>query len=86
MPRVDDLLDQVGQARFISTLDGVRPHQGVLAGPDGEDSSIKDRLQESIWTLPVLYNALWITGSSINVSKDDGQFTGGNAGLCSCLP
>ena len=46
MPRIDDLIDNLGKARYISTLHGFV--SGLLAGACGEDSSAKDNIYNII--------------------------------------
>jgi hypothetical protein len=65
MPRMDDLLDRLGGAKFITTLDLAR---GFWQVPLVE----KDRPKaKTAFITPG--NAFWLEWCLCNVSKDDGQ-------------
>ena len=64
MPRIDELLDRVGNAHFISTLDLAKGYWQV---------PIKDCLYYTKRIVSVHKHALWIKWSTTNISTNDGQ-------------
>ena len=68
MPRIDDILDQVGQARYITTLDLAK---GYWQLPVAEE----DRPKTAFITprgLSIQNDAIWSLWSACNISANDG--------------
>ena len=69
MPRVDELIDRLGRAKFITTLDLIRGYWQVpVAG-----RSAQNRFYNSIWTISIPGYAVWSLRSSGNISTHDGS-------------
>ena len=56
MPRIKDLINRLGQAQYISTLD-------LLAGPCCQARPSQDDFHDATRTLPVPHHALWLKWS-----------------------
>ena len=59
MPRVEDLIDGLGRAKFITTLDLSLSLSRVLAGASGKRCKTSDCIHDSFWLVPVPGNAIW---------------------------
>ena len=67
MPRVDEMLDRLGKAHFICTMDLTRGYWQVpVAVQDRQDS-----FYFTIWFLPISNDAIRIAGNPCNISKND---------------
>ena len=69
MPRIDELLDQIGKT--ISHNTGL--NTGILASPSGQGGQTKDSLHYTIRALPVHSHAIWTEWSSSHIPTLDGQ-------------
>ncbi len=70
MPRTDELLDRLGDAEYISTLDLARGF--LLAGTRGKERQGQDSIHHSKWLISVSSHAIWAQWSPSHLSKDDG--------------
>ena len=75
MPRVDDLIDSLGKAKYITTLD-------LACGYCTEGVTSIHRLYDAIWAIPI---AIRITRGPRNISTHDGQRLARMLRLRSCL-
>ncbi len=57
MPRVDELLDRLGTARFYSTLDLTK---GILADPLITVIQRKVSLHNAVWIAPICHASVWV--------------------------
>ena len=55
MPRIEELINRVGRAKFITTLDLT----GLLADPGIYKGSAANRFRYSFWDLSVQCDAIW---------------------------
>ena len=73
MPRIDDLIDQLGQAQFLSTLDLTRGYWQV---PMGKASCNKTAFVTPAgqfqFTVSIYSYALWTQWCKIDISTNDG--------------
>ena len=72
MPCIDEQIDQLGQAKYVTTLDLTR---GVLAGVRGRKCKGEDSICDTFWFVSVSCDAFWIARCSCNFPKDDGPAT-----------
>ena len=70
MQRIDELIDQLGKAEFITTIDLTKGYWQV---------------NSTFWFIPVYCDAIWSSGSPIHISTIDGQPHQGNGGLLSSI-
>ena len=82
MPRVDDLIDRLGDAKYITTMDLSRGYWQVPVNPEDQATTA---FTTPAGTVPVPSHALWPEWSPCDVSAHDGQPLAGNWKLCRCL-
>jgi len=69
IPRVDNILDQVGQAKYITTLDLAKGYWQV---PVAEEDRNKTAFHYHQRALPVQDVAIWALWSTRNIPENDG--------------
>ena len=83
MPRIDDLINQIGPGKCISTLDLTKGHWQV---PVAE----RDQPKMAFATPYGLYQfkrmPFGLQGAPANLSTDDEQYAQGAEWVCQCIP
>ncbi|CAJ0960675.1 unnamed protein product [Ranitomeya imitator] len=69
MPRVDELIERLGPARYITTLDLTKGYWQI---PMAQEAKEKTAFFYTRWMLPVCPDAIWPTGSSGHLPKGYG--------------
>ncbi len=78
MPRVDELLDRLGTARFYSTLD--------LADPLITFIQRKVSLHDAVWIAPICHASVWVVRGARYLSAPHGQNPPTAHRIRRCLP
>ena len=81
MQRIDELVDKLGKARFVTTVDLTKRYWQVPIAEEDKPNGVHNPLQ----SVPVYGNALWITGSPVHLPADDGHPHQRNGGLRVCI-
>ena len=82
MPRIDDLLDNIGQSKYLTTLDLMKGYWQVqMDERDKENTAF-----EPVGTATIYNNAVWTKWSSSNIPETDGPSSQRNKGICRSLP
>ena len=81
MPRIDDMIDQLGKAKFITT----RLYLGLLPGACSQQRSSQDCIYHSLWPLLVHKDAIWSAGCPCNISADDRSVNPGAPRVRPCI-
>ena len=62
-PRIEDILDQVGKASFITTLDLAWGSWQVPVADEDKHKTV------TLWSVPILCNAIWTKWSTCHLPK-----------------
>lgn len=84
MPSIDELLERVGNATFITTLD-LSWGRVLAAGPGTRDKGAGS-IFNTLWQVPIQGDAIRSPGGTSYVPKDHGSGLERGATVCSCLP
>ena len=82
MPRIDELIDRLGKARFVSTIDLTKGYWQV---PCCHQGSPQNSICYSLRIVSVPDDAIWTEWCSCLISKIDGQTDSSVSRFCSSL-
>ena len=77
MPRIDDLIDRLRDARYIST----RPDPRLLAGASCTSGLLPHGLYDALWLVPIYGDAIWAPRSTSYFPAYDGRAAQRNQGI-----
>ena len=81
MPRIDELLDKLGKAKYLTTLYLARGYWQVPMSTQSKENSF----YYTTGALSVHHHAFWTTRSTSNIPENDGSSDARGAGLLSSI-